>query len=169
MITQFVVRPEGRFRGPDLDFACALGRGGVIDAAAKQEGDGATPAGLWPMRRVFYRPDRIAAPETGLDRVPLRPHDGWCDDPRDPLYNRPVSLPYAASHERLWRDEPVYDVIVELGYNDEPVEPGRGSAIFMHVARADGAPTEGCVALALADLLDVLRLSGPDSLLQIEL
>jgi len=133
---------------------CALGRGGV--RADKREGDGATPAGSWPMRRLLYRPDRLAAPATRLAANPIAPQDGWCDDPADPVYNRLVRLPYAASAERLWREDGVYDLIVPLGYNDDPILPGAGSAIFLHVARPDYAPTEGCVALAPADLIRVL-------------
>ena len=81
---------------------------------------------------------------------------GWCDDPADPFYNRPILTPYRASHEKLWREDHVYDLIVPLGYNDHPVIPGKGSAIFLHVARQDYAPTEGCVACALPDLLALL-------------
>jgi L,D-peptidoglycan transpeptidase YkuD (ErfK/YbiS/YcfS/YnhG family) len=133
---------------------CALGAGGV--AAAKREGDGATPAGVFPLRRVLYRADRLARPSTGLPLQTLDPGDGWCDDPGHPSYNRLVRLPFPASHERLWREDALYDVLVELGYNDDPVVPGRGSAIFLHVARPDFAPTRGCVALPLGDLLALL-------------
>jgi L,D-peptidoglycan transpeptidase YkuD (ErfK/YbiS/YcfS/YnhG family) len=133
---------------------CALGRGGVrID---KREGDGATPVGNWPMRRLLYRPDRLAAPPTRLAANPIAAQDGWCDDPDDDAYNRPVRLPYRAGAEILWRDDGLYDLIVPLGYNDDPVVAGAGSAIFLHVAQPDYAPTEGCVALAQADLLRVL-------------
>src|SRR6185437_6433782 len=117
---------------------CAVGRGGI--RADKREGDGATPAGSWPMRRLLYRPDRIAAPPARLAANPVAPQDGWCDDPDDAVYNRPVRLPYRARAERLWREDGIYDLIVPLGYNDAPVVPGAGSAIFLHVARPDYAP-----------------------------
>ncbi len=144
---------------------CALGRGGVH--TAKREGDGVTPAGRWPLRRVLYRPDRLARPETGLDVMPITPEDGWCDDPSDPRYNRPVPLPCPARHERLWRDDGLYDLVVVLGHNDDPVRPGEGSAIFLHVARPGYGATEGCVALALPDLLDLLAECDPASVLDI--
>lgn len=144
-----------------LQFRCALGKGGVRPEAEKREGDGATPLGRYPLRRVFYRADRLAAPQTGLPRQALTPQDGWCDDPLDPAYNRLVTLPYAASHEKLWREDPVYDVIVVLGHNDDPPVPGLGSAIFLHVARPDYSGTEGCVALALPDLLALLAVLRP--------
>lgn len=130
---------------------CALGRGGV--SLNKREGDGATPAGAFLLRRVLYRPDRLAPPATRLPAAALQPQDGWCDAPADPAYNRPVRLPYAARAEPLWRADALYDLLVVLGYNDDPVVPGRGSAIFLHIAAPGFAPTEGCVALARADLL----------------
>jgi L,D-peptidoglycan transpeptidase YkuD (ErfK/YbiS/YcfS/YnhG family) len=133
---------------------CALGRGGI--RRDKREGDGVTPIGSWPMRRLLYRPDRVARPETRLPISAIAEHDGWCDAPDDLNYNEPVLLPYAASAELLWRMDHVYDLIVPLGYNDAPVVAGAGSAIFLHVARPDYRPTEGCVALAVADLLMVL-------------
>lgn len=129
-------------------------------AAGKREGDGASPAGAWPVRRVYYRPDKGPAPETGLPVIALRPEDGWSDDPAEALYNRLVPLPCPSSHERLWRTDGLYDLIVELGYNDDPVVAGMGSAIFLHIARPGYAPTEGCVALAEGDLREVLKLMG---------
>ncbi len=137
-------------------YRCALGTGGVTQA--KREGDRATPAGRFALRRLYYRADRIPRPITGLSEVsPLDPADGWCDDPSDGRYNCLVRHPYTASAERLWRDDGLYDVIAVLGYNDDPVVAGAGSAIFLHVARPEYEPTEGCVALALDDLLTVLR------------
>lgn len=134
---------------------CALGRAGI--ATDKREGDGATPAGAFALREVLYRPDRGAPPVTSLKLRPLDPADGWCDAPGDVNYNQKVRLPYRASAETLWRADGVYDLIVVLGYNDAPVIGGRGSAIFLHVARPDFAPTEGCVALGRGDLLRVLK------------
>lgn len=158
---------KGKLSGGQLSVRCALGKGGLIAADEKREGDGASPIGIWPMRRVFYRGDRTARPETKLACVPLREHDGWCDAPYHRLYNRPVSRPFEASHERLWRDDNVYDIIVELGHNDRPPRPGLGSAIFMHLAKPTYAPTEGCVAIAKADMLTVLAGSGPGTVLEI--
>ncbi|MHC8508055.1 MAG: L,D-transpeptidase family protein [Rhodospirillales bacterium] len=145
---------------------CAIGRGGVrVD---KREGDGAAPAGVWPMRRVLYRPDRLAAPETALPAGSITETDGWCDDAARPEYNRPVTLPFAGSHEVMWRKDHLYDVVVVLGHNDSPPVPGLGSAVFLHCAHEDYAPTEGCVALARADLLDVLKDCGLKSAVAVE-
>jgi L,D-peptidoglycan transpeptidase YkuD (ErfK/YbiS/YcfS/YnhG family) len=144
---------------------CALGWGGLrVD---KREGDGATPVGRFPLRRVLYRPDRLPAPKTRLPVAALTPHDGWCDDPADLQYNRPVRLPYGGRHEEMWRADSLYDVVVILGHNDAPVVPGQGSAIFMHIASADYRPTQGCVALARQDLLDVLADAQPGTVIEI--
>jgi L,D-peptidoglycan transpeptidase YkuD (ErfK/YbiS/YcfS/YnhG family) len=132
----------------------SLGRGGV--RADKQEGDGATPLGLLPLRRVFYRADRGPAPHCSVAVEALAPDDGWCDDPADRRYNTRVRLPCPARHEALWRADGLYDVVGVLGWNDAPVERGRGSAIFLHVATPDYRPTEGCVALDAADLRALL-------------
>ena len=145
---------------------CAFGRGGVrVD---KREGDGATPAGLWPLRRVWYRADRVATPETSLPVRAIAEADGWCDDPASPDYNRLVVLPHPARHERLWRADGLYDVLVEIGHNDDPPRAGLGSAIFMHVARPGYAPTEGCVALRIEDLRVALRSCDAGIALRIE-
>jgi L,D-peptidoglycan transpeptidase YkuD (ErfK/YbiS/YcfS/YnhG family) len=151
---QAIVHREGRLEMAGQVFRAALGRGGVREH--KQEGDGATPLGLLTLRRVLYRADRGPPPECAVPIEPLAPDDGWCDDPEDVAYNRMVRLPYSGRCEELWRADGVYDLIGILGWNDAPVVRGRGSAIFLHVARADYAPTEGCVALGVADLRRVL-------------
>ncbi len=153
---------DGRATLGGQAYRCVLGRSGVL--AAKREGDGATPAGAFPLRRVLYRPDVYpTAPVTGLPARALSPDDGWCDDVGLPQYNRPVKLPFAGSHEELWRRDRLYDLVVVVGYNDDPVAPGLGSAIFLHVARPDRSPTAGCVAFAAEDLLAILAWLGPGS------
>jgi L,D-peptidoglycan transpeptidase YkuD (ErfK/YbiS/YcfS/YnhG family) len=139
----------------------AVGRAGV--KADKHEGDGATPAGTYPLLSILYRPDRIAAPLSQLPMKPLAPSDGWVDEPADANYNRPVSLPYPAGAERMWREDDLYDALVVIGYNMEPVVPGAGSAIFLHIATAEFAPTAGCVAVRKEILLELLPLLGPGS------
>jgi len=164
-----VVYPDGAAEWRGQKLRCALGRSGVIAAGDKREGDGATPAGLWPFRRALYRPDRLKAPATALPLTPIAPHDGWCDAPGNPLYNRPVALPFSASHETLWRIDALYDLVVVLGHNDDPPVAGRGSAIFLHVAATDYAPTEGCVALARDDLLTIVTGCRTDEVIDIRL
>lgn len=155
--------------GP-MSTRCALGRGGVVPSASKREGDLASPAGLWPLRQVFYRPDKFATPpRSGLPCTPLSPELGWCDAPTDPAYNQLVALPYPASAERLWREDDVYDLIVVLGYNDDPPRPGAGSAIFFHLARPDWRGTEGCVAITREAMLELLPTLGPGDAMEISL
>ena len=163
----FTAFSDGRLRIGGREVRCAFGRGGLVAAGAKREGDGATPLGLWPIRRVLYRPDRGGAPKTALPCSAIAQQDGWCDAPDDVAYNRPVKLPYPASHERMWREDALYDLVGVLGHNDDPPVAGLGSAIFLHVARADHGQTEGCVALALGDLEAVLAMAEPGSALEV--
>ena len=146
---------------------CVLGKAGCVSVENKIEGDGASPIGVWPMLRVFWRDDRVDKPETILPTVPIQENYGWCDDPQHPSYNQLVQTPFCASHETLCREDRIYDIIVELGYNLSPVISGKGSAIFLHLAKSDFSPTQGCVALAEANLRDVLRISEKESTVEI--
>ena len=148
------VTGDGFLRIPGQQWRCCHGRGGLTDH--KSEGDGATPTGLLKLRRVLFRADRGPTPRSTAPTEPIAPNDGWCDDPSDPRYNRPVRLPYPGHHEELWRQDGLYDIVGVLGWNDAPVVRGLGSAIFLHVARPDYTPTEGCVALSAPDLRAVL-------------
>jgi L,D-peptidoglycan transpeptidase YkuD (ErfK/YbiS/YcfS/YnhG family) len=142
-------------------FSATRGHGGLRED--KSEGDGATPIGRFPLRQVFYRPDRLTPLLTGLPVRPLTPNDGWCDDPSCPDYNRLVSLPHPSRHETLWREDALYDIVVVVGYNDAPPIPGRGSAIFLHLQREEGSPTEGCLGLRQDDLLRLLEGCDPNT------
>ena len=131
----------------------ALGRSGA--RALKREGDGATPLGRFPVRQVLYRADRVMRPRTVFPLRAIRADDGWCEDPADRNYNRLVKLS-PRSADRLTRDDNLYDLILVLGHNDRPRVRGRGSAIFVHLARPGYAPTAGCIALSRHDLLMLL-------------
>lgn len=168
-MTAFRVTGAGLIIGPDFTAPCALGRAGVAPAAHKREGDGATPAGDWPLRRVLYRPDREPPPNSALPCAAIAPNDGWCDAPADPAYNRPVALPYPASAERMWRDDHLYDLVVVLGHNDDPSVPGAGSCIFLHLAHPDLRPTEGCIAVARETMLALLAAAAEGDALEIRL
>jgi L,D-peptidoglycan transpeptidase YkuD (ErfK/YbiS/YcfS/YnhG family) len=157
---------KGMLTWPGGSARAACGLGGV--RADKHEGDHASPAGTFPLLYGFYRPDRMAWPKTDLPLTGLRPNFAWCDAPDDPHYNTLVTLPYPASAELLWRDDELYDVIVAIGYNTDPVVPGKGSAIFLHVARPDFAGTEGCIAVAREVLVTLLGLLGPGSAITIK-
>ena len=157
---------RGRLLGPGLDLPCALGRGGVV--RAKREGDGGTPRGRFRILAAFYRADR--RPRPVLAALPVRPlgaTDGWCDDPSDRRYNRPVRLPFGPSHERMWRADRLYDVVLDLSYNRGPIRRGRGSAIFLHCAAPGFRPTEGCIAVAPAAMGRLLARIGPRTRIEI--
>jgi L,D-peptidoglycan transpeptidase YkuD (ErfK/YbiS/YcfS/YnhG family) len=123
----------------------ALGRSGI--KANKREGDGATPRGRFRLRRLWWRADRGVRPQTLLPVRRIGKADAWCEDPADRRYNRPVELPPGGSGDRLWRGDHLYDLVIELDHNTRPRTAGRGSAVFIHVARPGFAPTAGCVAL----------------------
>lgn len=167
MVKTFTAYSDGRFEISGRTTRCALGKNGVLPAKDKREGDNASPLGIWPLRSLFYRPDRISAPKTPFPRKALSPQDGWCDAVDDENYNRLVRHPYPNSAEKLWRDDGVYDLIWVLGHNDDPVVAGMGSAIFLHLARPDFSGTEGCIALSLKDLLDLTHLAEPGDVLEI--
>ncbi len=161
------ISSDGVIAWEEYQARCALGPAGLCDPTDKREGDGATPRGIYSLRRLLYRADRLTPPKTSLPLREIYPDDGWCDDPTDPAYNRPVALPYPASHEVLWREDHVYDLIGILSHNDAPPVAGLGSAIFMHLARPDYSPTHGCVALNERDLRTLFAYAGPKTAIRI--
>jgi L,D-peptidoglycan transpeptidase YkuD (ErfK/YbiS/YcfS/YnhG family) len=148
---------RGLLTAGTLRLPCFIGRSGVT--WRKREGDGATPAGCFTLRRIMYRNDRIPMPQSRLPKRPITPVDGWCEAPADRNYNRPVRLPYAASRESMARGDALYDIVVILSHNERPRIKGAGSAIFFHLEAA--RPTAGCVAVSLADMRKILALCGP--------
>jgi L,D-peptidoglycan transpeptidase YkuD (ErfK/YbiS/YcfS/YnhG family) len=149
---------DGRLHWSEGSATAAVGRAGV--KADKHEGDGATPAGTFALLSILYRADRIPPPVSLLSVKALAPNDGWVDEPSDRNYNRLIKLPYPTSFEQMWRDDELYDALVVIGYNVDPVVPGAGSAIFLHIAAPDFAPTAGCVAVAKPVLLELLPRLG---------
>lgn len=144
-----IVTPIGvRFMG--RRFACTVGRGGIVPAAQKREGDGGTPTGTHRIVGMLYRPDRMTAPQSWAE--PIGPMDLWSDDVRCPDYNHLVRAPHGFSHESLRRGDPLYDLVLIIDWNWPVAIPGKGSAIFLHRWRRPGYPTAGCVAFAPQDL-----------------
>ncbi len=144
-----VARPSDRTKGEvvigTLRIPCALGRSGP--KRRKREGDGATPRALLKPVAIFVRPGPFR-PRTRLPVGTIRRSDGWCDDVRSFRYNKRVALPFAGSHERMWREDRLYDVVIDTDWNRVPAVRGGGSAIFIHIAREGFRPTEGCIALS---------------------
>ena len=122
----------------------------------KREGDGATPLGRFPIRYALYRPDRMARPRVPFPVRAISSRDGWCEDPSDRNYNRPVKLAPGSAADRLMRKDHLYDLVLVLGYNDRPRVKGKGSAIFVHLARDGLTPTAGCIALSCRDMRALL-------------
>jgi L,D-peptidoglycan transpeptidase YkuD (ErfK/YbiS/YcfS/YnhG family) len=137
----------------------ALGRGGII--ANKREGDGGTPTGIFHPRRLWWRADRHPRPKTWLPIRAIRPEDAWCEDPASRHYNQPVRLGHGDGGDRLRRDDQLYDFIIEIDHNTQPTIAGRGSAVFLHLARPDFSPTAGCVSMTRSAMLHLLRQIGP--------
>ena len=167
IVEAYAANIHGVMRCGGLVLPCSLGRSGI--RTDKHEGDGATPIGRFALRRLLYRADRIKRPVTKLPLGVITRDDGWCDEAKDPAYNTQVKLPYAPSHEELWREDHLYDLIVILGHNDAPVVPGMGSAIFLHVRSPEGTATSGCVAVSREHLLSVLELVDTGSQIDIRL
>jgi L,D-peptidoglycan transpeptidase YkuD (ErfK/YbiS/YcfS/YnhG family) len=155
-------RPGDRRKGlvvaGPLRIAAALGRSGI--AADKREGDGATPAGRFRPVRLWWRRDRLPRPRTALPVRPIGAADGWCEDPADRRYNRAVKLPPGAAGDRLLRDDALYDMVIEIDHNVRPRIAARGSAVFIHVAKAGLGPTAGCIAMPSAALRRLLARLG---------
>jgi len=156
---------RGRLVAGPLVVPCALGRSGTT--RNKREGDGGSPVGSFRIIQAFYRADRGRRPRTLLPLHTIRRTDGWCDDPRDRRYNQLVPLPCAASHEEMWRSDHVYDVVLDIDWNRGPIVRGRGSAIFLHLARPGFEPTAGCVAVDGRVIRRLLGYLGPRTRIEI--
>ena len=154
-----------------IEYPCLIGKNGLIEAARKREGDGATPKGCWPLRALLYRSDKIDKrrfpSKMAMPLRAIRIDDGWCDDANAPHYNRLVRLPFSGSHEKLWRGDGLYDLILPMGYNDSPPQAGKGSAIFLHCADTATKHTKGCLALCHRDLFNLLHQSEAASYINI--
>jgi L,D-peptidoglycan transpeptidase YkuD (ErfK/YbiS/YcfS/YnhG family) len=144
----------------------ALGRGGIL--ANKREGDGGTPRGTFQPRRLWWRADRHARPRTVLPVRSIGSRDAWCEDPADRHYNQPVRFAADQGGDRLRRDDHLYDFIIEIDHNTRPRVAGRGSAVFLHLARAQFVPTAGCVAMTRSAMLQLLQRLGPRTKIIIE-
>jgi L,D-peptidoglycan transpeptidase YkuD (ErfK/YbiS/YcfS/YnhG family) len=144
----------------------ALGRGGI--KANKHEGDGGTPRGMFRPLQLWWRADRHPRPTTFLPVRAIRPEDAWCEDPESRHYNRPVRLPQDRGGDRLTRDDQLYDFIVEIDHNNTPRVAGRGSAVFLHLARDNFGPTAGCVSMTKSAMLHLLARLGPGTKIVIE-
>jgi L,D-peptidoglycan transpeptidase YkuD (ErfK/YbiS/YcfS/YnhG family) len=152
-------RTRGWLTAGSQAFPVALGRGGIL--ANKREGDGGTPRGVFRSLRLWWRADRGSRPPTQLPVRRIAADDAWCEDPADRRYNRPIKMAAGQPGDRLRRDDHLYDLIIEIDHNARPRIAGRGSAVFIHLARPGLTPTAGCVAMPQARLRRLLEKVGP--------
>jgi L,D-peptidoglycan transpeptidase YkuD (ErfK/YbiS/YcfS/YnhG family) len=150
---------QGWLMAGGLAIPVALGRGGIL--ANKREGDGGTPRGTFRPRQLWWRADRHQRPRTFLPARAIRPEDAWCEDPNDRRYNQPIRLTREQGGDRLTRKDHLYDFIIEIDHNTRPRTAGRGSAVFLHLARENYGPTAGCVSMTEAAMVQLLRRLGP--------
>ena len=150
---------QGWLTAEEMTIPVALGRGGIL--ANKREGDGGTPRGTFHPRALWWRADRHPRPRTHLAARAIRPEDAWCEDPGNRHYNRPIRLTHDRPGDRLARKDHLYDFIIEIDHNTTPRIAGRGSAVFLHLARENFGPTAGCVSMTRSAMLHLLRRLGP--------
>lgn len=148
-----------------VSFFCVFGKDGITEN--KIEGDWKTPKGIFPLRKIYYRPDRIERIKTDIECIPLSEKDIWCDDINKDEYNTFTKLPFDGSYENLWREDELYDIIIVIGYNDNPIIKNNGSAIFIHVAKENMGYTKGCLALKKEDMLDLIKNINSNSQIEI--
>ncbi len=148
---------ENTLKFKNKKYKCVVGENGFIDKQIKQEGDLKTPIGTYKILYYFYRKDRIKEPKTILKGHEITNNCAWCDDIKSPFYNQYCKLPCEFSHENLKREDNRYDIIVVLSHNTNPIEVGKGSAVFFHLASDNYTKTQGCVAVSLQDMLNILE------------
>ena len=134
---------------------CAVGKRGI--SIKKKEGDFITPKGTFKIREIFYRKDRVQNLITRIKKTVIRKNMGWCDDPKSKKYNKLIYFPFKHSAEKLYRRENIYDIILVLNFNMNPVKKNKGSAIFIHVAKKNFQPTQGCIALDKSELIKLVK------------
>ena len=149
-----IIKNSGSLEYKNLKFRCALGKAGV--KKKKIEGDNITPRGIFKINKIYYRADKIKNIKTSIKKIKIKRDMGWCDDPKSNFYNKEIKLPTIFSHEKLYRKDSLYDLIVVLDYNMNPVIKNKGSAIFIHIANKSYKKTKGCVALKKKHLIRVI-------------
>jgi L,D-peptidoglycan transpeptidase YkuD (ErfK/YbiS/YcfS/YnhG family) len=149
-----IVKKSGYLKYKNLKFRCALGKAGV--KKKEKEGDNITPKGIFKIMRMYYRPDKIQNIKTAIKKIKIKKNMAWCDDPSSPLYNQQIVLPNKFSNEKLYRKDSLYDLVLVLNYNTNPIIKNRGSAIFVHVAKNSYKKTRGCIALKKKHLIELI-------------
>ena len=146
---------------------CAIGKRGI--GLKKKEGDLITPKGKYKIKYILYRKDRIRKIQSKIKKIEIKKNMGWCDDPKSKNYNKLVKLPSKFNYEKLYKKKNIYDIILVLNYNMQPIIKNKGSAIFIHVATKDYRKTEGCIALKKKDLLEIIKKVKKNTKVKIEI
>ena len=149
-----IVKKTGYLQYKNLKFRCALGKAGI--KKKEKEGDNVTPKGIFKITSMYYRPDKIKNIITAVKKIKIKKNIGWCDDPNSNFYNQQISLPNKFGHEKLYRKDSLYDLILVLNYNVNPIIKYKGSAIFIHVAKKNYKKTKGCIALKKKHLIELI-------------
>jgi L,D-peptidoglycan transpeptidase YkuD (ErfK/YbiS/YcfS/YnhG family) len=149
-----IVKKTGYLEYKKLQFRCALGKGGIKKKI--KEGDNITPEGIFKITKIYYRADRIKKMHSPIKKIKIKRNMGWCDDPKSNFYNQQVKLPNKFGHEKLYRNDKLYDIILVLDYNTNPIIRNKGSAIFVHIAKNSYKKTKGCIALKKENLIKLI-------------
>ena len=151
-----IVKKSGYLKYKNLKFRCALGKAGI--KKKEKEGDNVTPKGIFKIIKMYYRPDKIKNIKTNIKKIKIKKNMGWCDDPRSRFYNQQINLPSKFSYEKLYRNDNLYDLILVLNYNTNPIIENKGSAIFVHIAKKSYTKTKGCIALKKKHLIELISI-----------
>jgi L,D-peptidoglycan transpeptidase YkuD (ErfK/YbiS/YcfS/YnhG family) len=149
-----IVKKSGYLKYKNFKYRCALGKAGVNKKI--KEGDNITPKGVFKITKIYYRADKIKMIKTNIKKIKITQNMGWCDDPVSRFYNQQIKLPSKFSHEKLYRNDNLYDLMAVINYNTNPIIKNKGSAIFMHVSENSYKKTQGCIALKKKDLINIL-------------
>jgi L,D-peptidoglycan transpeptidase YkuD (ErfK/YbiS/YcfS/YnhG family) len=149
-----IIKETGYLQYKNLKFRCALGKAGI--KKKEKEGDNVTPKGIFKITSMYYRPDRIKNIITAIKKIKIKKNMGWCDDPDSHFYNQQISLPTKFNHEKLYRNDNLYDLVLVLNYNTNPIIKNKGSAIFIHIAKKNYKKTKGCIALKKKHLIELI-------------
>ncbi len=149
-----IINKSGYLKYKDIKFKCALGKSGI--RKKRTEGDNITPKGTFKIIKIYYRKDKITKINSVFKLIEIKKNMGWCDDPESKKYNQLIKLPSKYRHEKLFRNDRIYDLIIVLNYNMSPVIKNKGSAIFIHIAKNNYNKTKGCIALKKKDLIEIV-------------
>ena len=149
-----IIKKTGYLQYKNLKFRCALGKAGI--KKKENEGDNVTPKGIFKITSMYYRPDKIKNIITAVKKIKIKKNIGWCDDPNSHFYNQQISLPTKFDHEKLYRNDDLYDLVLVLNYNTNPIIKNKGSAIFIHIAKKNYKKTKGCIALKKKHLIELI-------------